>query len=327
MIRRHSPLRLAPLLAILVLVVLAGCGGDDDAATAPTPEPTVAVATPTSEPTPEPTVAPTATAEPATPTPEPTPVPTATPPPVVTVNVYWAGVVDTVVSGTPERVLAGGRQGATATPARFAMEALLQGPDDVEVEIGLGTSIPDGVELLDLAIADGVATVDLSATFEQSSGSLDEFMRVAQVVFTLTQFDSVDGVRFRIDGDDRDAIASHGIDVSSPLDRDDFADVRPFILLERPYPGGSFASGDRIQGEANTFEANVQYAVVDWDGVIIAEGFTTATAGNGTWGRFDVEVILDSEGAGRGGVIVFDTSARDGSQINVIEIPIDLTGA
>ncbi len=63
------------------------------------------------------------------------------------------------------------------------------------------------------------------------------------------------------------------------------------------------------------------------DGLIIGEGFTTATDGNGTWGTFEIRGILDAETAGPGSVIVFDTSAVDGSQINVVEYPIILEGA
>ena len=186
---------------------------------------------------------------------------------------------------------------------------------------------PDGTALLDLNVGDGIAVVDLSAEFEQGSGSLAETIRVAQVVFTLTQFDTVDAVSFRIEGEDRDALASHGIDVSSPVDRDDFQNVRAFVLPERPYPGAAFQSGDVIAGESNTFEANVQWVVTDGDGLIIGEGFTTATAGNGTWGRFEVAAVLDAETAGPGSLIVFDTSAEDGSQINIVEFPIVLVGA
>ncbi len=82
------------------------------------------------------------------------------------------------------------------------MEALLAGPNALETDIGWGTSIPADTELLDINIRDGIAIVDLSAEFEQGSGTLAEVMRVAQVVFTLTQFDSVSAVSFRIEGED-----------------------------------------------------------------------------------------------------------------------------
>lgn len=324
-------MRARTLVAVMLMlgVVVAACGDDDDVGTDPSPTATVAPSTPTTAPEPTatdvPVPEPTATPD-ATPAPEPTA--TQTPPPAVeqVVNVYWAGAV-LEPTGTAERLLAGGRVVTTATPAQAALEALLAGPNALETEIGWGTAIPPGTELLDVAIADGNATVDLSAEFEAGSGTLAEFLRVGQVVFTLTQFDAVDTVSFRIEGEDRTALASHGIDVSSPVDRNDFEAVRAFVLPERPYPGGPFQSGDVIAGEANTFEANVQWVITDPDGLIIGEGFTTASSGNGTWGTFETDGILDAETAGRGSIIVFDTSAEDGSQINIVEFPIELVGA
>jgi len=241
------------------------------------------------------------------------------------VNVYWGGMV-TNATGTPERLLAGGRI-VSSSPAHAAIEALLDGPNALETEIGMFTSIPTGTRLIDIAIANGVAIIDLSAEFEQSSGSLAEFMRVGQIVFTLTQFDDIDGVSFKIAGVETRTLGSHGIDASTPLDRNDFEAIRALILPERPYPGALFHSGDSISGESNTFEASVEWVVTDADGVIIGEGFTTATNGNGSWGTFDITGVLDAETAGRGSVVVFDTSAKDGSQINIVEYPVILEGA
>ena len=318
------PLRHLFVLLFAVALVSSSCGTDGGTGGTATPG-TVTTATTATTSATEPTPTTPSTTETPTPT-TVTSTPTTAPPLVEQiVNVYWAGTVVNP-TGTPERLLAGGRV-TTDPPARAALEALLQGPNELEADIGLFTSIPVGTRLMDLNISDGVAIVDLSAEFEQSSGSLDEFFRAGQVVFTLTQFDSVDGVTFRIDGQPRDALGSHGIDVSRPVDRSDFETIRAFILPEWPYPGASFQSGDRISGESNTFEANVEWVVTDQDGLIIGEGFTTATDGNGTWGRFDTQGILDAETAGLGALIVFDTSAKDGSQINVVEYPIQLVGA
>ncbi|MDH4170752.1 MAG: GerMN domain-containing protein [Acidimicrobiia bacterium] len=238
------------------------------------------------------------------------------------VNVYWSWTIPTVASGTPERLGAGGRPADEATPAS-AMAALLAGPSDIEAEIGMGSEIPTGTELLGVEVDDGTATVDLNAAFEESSGTLAETLRIAQVVFTLTQFDDIDTVRFRIDGVDVDALGSHGIDVSSGLDRDGFTDVRAHIMVETPTPGA--VVGDRlvIEGESNTFEANVLWVVTDGEGLIVAEGNTTADGGNGTWGRFETVVELPADLSGRGAVIVFDESAEDGSQVDVVEYPVE----
>ncbi|MEO8323728.1 MAG: GerMN domain-containing protein, partial [Actinomycetota bacterium] len=102
-------------------------------------------------------------------------------------------------------------QGSSAV-AGAALERVLAG---VDLGTGLDTQIPDGTEVLGIDIADGVATIDLTEEFESGGGSLSMRMRVAQIVYTLTQFDSVDGVLFMIDGEPVDSIGGEGIDVST----------------------------------------------------------------------------------------------------------------
>ena len=53
-----------------------------------------------------------------------------------------------------------------------AVNALLAGPSAAERAAAVGTSIPDGTDLLGLSIDGGVATVNLSRTFESGGGSL-----------------------------------------------------------------------------------------------------------------------------------------------------------
>ncbi|MGI9603178.1 MAG: GerMN domain-containing protein [Acidimicrobiales bacterium] len=320
--------RALTVVLVLVLIGAGSCGSDSPEESGSTStsspangSPSTTVAATTTSPA---TTSATASSQ-ATTTPSPSSVsPSSTQEPVPA-SVYWAWTVPTITFGTPERLGAGTRDVAEGDVAA-ALEAMLAGPDDVETEIGMGTEIPAGTSLLAFSVDAGTAVVDLSGEFETPSGTLSETMRLAQVVFTLTQDDEVDRVRFRIDGVDVDAIGSHGFDVSGGVDRDDFADVRPFILLEVPGPGTTVdAAGFVIAGEANTFEASVQWAVTDGDGLIVAEGFTTATAGNGEWGRFQVPVELPAGTTGPGAVIVFDISAVDGSQIDVVEYPVEIS--
>ena len=81
------------------------------------------------------------------------------------------------------------------------------------------------------------------------------FTRLAQVVFTLTQFPTVDGVRFKLDGKLIDTLGGEGIIIDEPLDRDDYEDMSPAILVESPTVGATLRSPMRITGTANVFEA------------------------------------------------------------------------
>jgi hypothetical protein len=152
-----------------------------------------------------------------------------------------------------------------------ALAALLEGPDGFETDIGMGTEIPDGTELLGVEVDGGTATVDLSSDFEAGGGSLSMQMRVAQVVFTLTALDDVESVTITLDGDAVDGIGGEGIQADD-LTRETFEDLSPAILVESPTPGEDVTSPVTIEGTANTFEATVQYAVTDGEGLIVAEG-------------------------------------------------------
>jgi spore germination protein GerM len=212
----------------------------------------------------------------------------------------------------------------TATGAA-AMKALLQGPTSEEQDAGMFTAIPQGTAYLGLDIKDGVATVDLSKEYGSGGGSLSMFTRLAQVVFTLTQFPSVDSVRFKLDGKLIDALGGEGIIVDEPLSRADYEEMSPAILVESPTVGATVGSPMRITGTANVFEAVFQINIVDWDGLIVAEKTVMATSGTGTRGTFDVTVPFTVGQAGLGALIVFSESPKDGSQINVVEIPLHLT--
>lgn len=213
----------------------------------------------------------------------------------------------------------------TAGVARAALEQLLAGPSAAEADAGYGTLVPDGTELLDVAVADGVATVDLSQEFTSGGGSLSMQLRVAQVVYTLTRFPTVERVAFRIEGEPVAAIGGEGIVVSPAVGRGAFEGVTPQILVEEPLPGDVVTAPLRVRGTANVFEATVSLDVEGEDGSTLASTFTTATAGTGTWGTFAAAVELPAAASGPIRLVAFERSAQDGSRIHVVEVPLELS--
>ena len=252
----------------------------------------------------------------------PTSAPTTTSAPSGTTTTAAGGEADVLVFFTrDEAVATAGRTVATPAVAGGALTALLAGPDELETGIDMATAIPEGTRMNSVVIDQGTATVDLSAAFGSGGGSLSMQLRVAQVVFTLTQFDTVDEVDIHLDGEAVDGIGGEGVP-SEDLTRADFEDVTPLILVESPVPGEAVTSPVDLGGLSNTFEANVRYTVTAADGTVLADGFTTATAGTGTWGTFSESVALDGSPTGAGTVAAFEESAEDGSQINVYEVPV-----
>jgi hypothetical protein len=213
----------------------------------------------------------------------------------------------------------------TQAVGRASLEALLAGPSDLETAVGVGTSIPPGTELLDLGIADGVATVDLSSDFESGGGSLTMAMRLAQVVYTLTQFDSVDAVSFRLDGQPVEVFSGEGLVLDGPVDREDYLDLFPVILVESPVIGATVSSPVTISGVANVFEANVTVRIIDQAGNELVRDFTTATCGTGCYGDYSIDLAFSVNGEQQGMIEVSDDDAAGtGTPPHIVEIPVIL---
>lgn len=281
MIRR--PVRLIVMLLLLVAAG-AGCGGDDGETSAGT---TLAVTTSA----PVPTTAPPST-QPSGPTAE--------------ARVYFA---------RDGKVATAGRRVATPAVARGAVEALLEGPDADEQALGMTSALGAGVSLLDLDVVDGEATVALSGLLAPDA---DVALEVAQVVFTLTQFPTVDTVTIRPEGAEAEVLGFDSVPVAG-VDRGDFEEQTPLILVEAPTPGAEVGAPVTVSGIANTFEANVRYEVLGADGAVVDDGFTTASAGTGTWGDFSFRTDGPS---GAATIRVFQESAEDGSRTDVYEVPV-----
>ncbi len=210
---------------------------------------------------------------------------------------------------------------------RTTLGFLLAGPTPGEREgtPSLSTEIPDGTELLDLTVADRIATVDLSAEFEAGAGTYSEIARLEQLVYTLTRFDEIDGIRLEIEGEPVSVFGGHGIVLSDPVVRTDLDTSLPAILIESPAHWGVGTPGTLVVGgTANVFEATVSLALVDADGLILWEGFTTATCGTGCRGDWTITVPYDVAEPQLGAVIAWEESARDGSQVNIREHPVFL---
>ena len=214
----------------------------------------------------------------------------------------------------------------TVATSRAALSELLAGPTGAEREIGFDTGVPAGTALEAVAIGpDGVATVELSPAFAEGGGSLAMRLRLAQVVFTLTQFATVTGVQLADEGEPVDVFGTEGIVLDGPMTRDDFEDLTPAILVEDPAPFDVVASPLRVHGTANVFEAAFMVRLTDGGGNVVYEGPQMATSGTGTRGTFDL-TIATTGAPGPAELRLWEASARDGSDVNVVTIPLELTG-
>jgi spore germination protein GerM len=215
----------------------------------------------------------------------------------------------------------------TSTPEVAAMKALLGGPNATERAAGLATNIPTGTVLLGLSINNGVALANMNKTFESGGGSLSMMSRLAQVVYTLTQFGTVHNVTFQLDGTTVTTFGGEGLILTNPLGRLDgtLTSVLPNILLETPAVGDHVHSPLHVSGISNTFEATYNVELIDSTGKVVLSTYGTASAGTGTWGTFDASFPYKTTASGIGQLKVYSVSAKDGSHINEVDLslPVD----
>lgn len=202
------------------------------------------------------------------------------------------------------------------TPATDAMESLLTGVPGPLAESGVETAIPEGVELVDISISDGTASVTLGHDFSSAS-STEQLLANGQIVYTLTQFPTVQDVSIMWGEPGGVSTDNEG--------RRAYEDLLPAIVVERPYAGETVDRTFTLSGIANVFEANVSWRLVDADGNVLQEGFTTATCGTGCWGTFEEEITYKGD-PDYAILEVFQSSAEDGSPMNMVEIPLNIRG-
>jgi len=207
-----------------------------------------------------------------------------------------------------------------STPGTSALTALLDGPTGIEAGAGLSTAVPAGSALRGLTISGGVATVDLNGAFAMPGAPESELGRVAQVVYTLTQFPSVQSVAFEIGGMRPTMFASGAVSLRRPLGRTDVLAALPAILVESPAVGDSLHGSLRLKGLANVFEAQFNMQLVDADGNVLLDHPVHASAGSGTWGTFDVTFPVTVKAPVMTTLRVFDVSAKDGSPMDEIDL-------
>jgi hypothetical protein len=147
-------------------------------------------------------------------------------------------------------------------------------------------------------IADGTARVDLAdASPEQ----------VAEIVYTLTQFRSVQRV---------DVAGRTG------LTRDDVAAYVPPILVESPAAGATVPVTFDVSGTASVFEATLVIELRR-DGKVLSKQTVTATAG--APGRGTFSTTLHAPSAGAATVAAYAPSAADGTPQHEQDVPVTVT--
>ncbi len=94
------------------------------------------------------------------------------------------------------------------------------------------------------------------------------------------------------------------------------------IEVLSPRAGDKVSSEFVVKGNARTFESNVVIRLYDSEGNVLLETFTLANASDaGQFGPFEKMINYQSNSE-TGTLEVFQYSAKDGSQIDKVTIPL-----
>lgn len=296
-------MKAAGTLLLALALVAAACGDGDSTASTTTPPTTTSTTTTTT-----------------TLPPDPTTTTTLIPSDTMEVRAYF--LVDGFLGPVTREIE------STTAVASAAVNALIAGPtpDEQAGTPPIYGGLPTGTELLGLTIADGVARVDMSAEFDEPTGTYGELANLSQLVFTLTQFPTVEEVVLMIEGDQIQYFGGHGFDVTPSLTRDTFIEnqgVLGEILIDQPAWWAETTSPLLVDGMALVFEGTVQYALYDNDGLELASGFTTASGdGPPNYGSFQFGIPYEVDTPQMGALMMWEQSAKDGSQIHLVEHPV-----
>jgi len=274
------------------------------------------------------TIAPTTTASAPDATPNATPeaTPVATPATTAVPSPTSSGQIVSVYFLRNHQIVTAHRSiPLTPQVGTESLKQLIIGPNVAETNAGLTSSVPPGTTLLGLSIANKVATVNLSSEFGLNGDEQSLTERLAQVVYTLTQFPNVTKVTFQLDGKDISKIGTVGMEVNHQVSRSDYDALAPAIFVDMPAAGDTVATPIHLTGTANTFEAAFTVDIVDAAGNVLTETHAQATSGSGTRGTFDISIPYKVTKQQAGKVVVFEISPKDGSKTNQVEIPVTLT--
>ncbi len=125
--------------------------------------------------------------------------------------------------GTPALQAVRRRIASEDSPLTDTMSSLLAKLSPAEERSGLVTLIPSGTRLLDATVRGGTAYLDFNDRLRFNSFGIDGLrVEVKQVVFTATQFPTVQRVQILIGGQVERYLSPEGMAIDEPLTRSSF---------------------------------------------------------------------------------------------------------
>ena len=239
-----------------------------------------------------------------------TPPPPSTPPPVPVARFHSLFDLYFVRAGAlaaAPRVIPKTRAVGTR-----ALQLLLVGPTAAERKAGLTTATPRGARLRSVIRHGDLAIVDLSWSFGVGSDAAVG-RRLAQVVYTITQFPGLKRVQFELGGTRVASLA--GIPLDRPVGRARFKAYLPDVAIELPASGAAVSTPLAVKGMAS---GPILLILVGSDGALLAQR-KLGTVGRRHACSVSLPFSVDADQLGR----LLVLRANGGAELAVIRLTLE----
>jgi hypothetical protein len=195
--------------------------------------------------------------------------------------------------------------------------------------------LPKDAKVLSVKIKNGIATVDFDRKILTANvGAEGEELGIHQIVNTLTEFPTIEAVRFTVEGKSGGTIGGRKIE-------DWWGHIglswQPFkrntaliyggkvetsnIHVETPRAFSIISNPLKISGTVQVFEATFKARVIDKNNTVLADEQVMASGYN--WGKFSKNIVFKAPKApGKGTVLFYYNSPKDGSEVSLGTVPV-----
>lgn len=111
------------------------------------------------------------------------------------------------------------RRVSAKSPLAETLNELIRGPSRSEKKRGLLTAVPEDLKIRSLSVTGRNAVLDLNDSIEENANGQILLTRIDQLVYTVTQFEGIDGVIIKVNGKERKFLGGEGLSVSGPIRR------------------------------------------------------------------------------------------------------------
>ncbi len=173
----------------------------------------------------------------------------------------------------------------------------MSGPDRYEQSAGLTSDIPQGTTVEKVSVSNRTVTINFNSAFYQSGTNAQMLGRIAQVVYTMTQFANVGSVAFQLGNSVIESLGN--VKLGKPIGRASVSGALPPLLVESPALSDKETSPLQLQA-VSAFSGVYSVQLYDQAGKQLLDVVGTTLP----WATIDESVPYSASSTGTGKLVV-----------------------